>query len=54
MCKKGQSTVEYLLLLVGILLALLWAFSSGGPLSSGLTEYLNKLGSTISGIVDNS
>jgi len=50
--KKAQSTLEYVLMLTAVLLAIIGAISSEtGPIRSGLTNFFNQLGQMIGGIV---
>jgi hypothetical protein len=54
MPKKFQSTVEYILMMIALLLVLIWAFSRNGPLRPAFAEFFNDLGNTVSNIIDNS
>jgi uncharacterized protein (UPF0333 family) len=51
--KRAQSTLEYALILVAILLALLAAIApQAGPIRQGLSKFLQQTGKGIGGIVD--
>jgi hypothetical protein len=51
--KQAQSTLEYILVLVAILLVLLAAIGrNSSPIRTGLSNYLNELGNKIGGIMD--
>jgi len=46
--RKAQSTLEYILVLIAVLLALIAAtFNSGSPLRQGMANYLDGVGNTI-------
>jgi len=52
--KKAQSTLEYTLVLVAILLGLLAAIApQDGPIRKGVSDFLKQTGESIGGIVDN-
>ena len=41
--RKAQSTLEYLLILTGALLALFYAVRSGGPVNTGMNTYFDGM-----------
>jgi len=52
--RRAQSTLEYVLVIVVILLAMIAAIGpKKGPIRKGLGKYLNQVGDNISGVVDN-
>lgn len=53
MSRIAQSVIEYVLIMVVIIMALLFATRQGGPLRSGLNNYFEGMGSTIGNVVDN-
>lgn len=51
--KRAQSTLEYILVLVVILLAMLAAFASkNSPIRTGLKNFFDELGNTVGGVMD--
>ena len=45
---KAQSTLEYLLIVTVVLLALIYAARTGGPLRSGMENYFSGMETGIS------
>lgn len=50
--RKAQSIIEYALIMVVIIMALLFATREGGPLRNGLSSYFEGMGSAISNVTD--
>lgn len=52
MSKAAQSIIEYVLIMVVIIMALLFATREGGPLRNGLSSYFEGMGSAIGNVAD--
>ena len=50
--RTGQSTIEYLLVLVAIVLALIYAVRPTGPLQQAVANMVDQTGNTVEGLVN--
>lgn len=50
MSRMAQSVIEYVLIMVVIIMALLFATREGGPLRNGLSSYFGAMGASIANV----
>ena len=53
LAQRGQGTIEYLLMVVAVLLAILFAARPGGPIQTGANRLLSETGQAVGSTVGN-